>query len=53
MALFNPPSVADFDALQARAAELLAKCLGILVDRGRAGQAGAGGESGNQVRNTG
>ena len=35
MALFNPPSVADFGDPQARAAELLAKCLGVLVDRGR------------------
>jgi hypothetical protein len=52
MALFNPPSVADFEAPQARSAELLANCLGVLVDRGRAAQAGNA-APGNQVRNAG
>ncbi len=52
MALFNPPSVADFGEPQARAAELLAKCLGVLVDRGRPAQpASAAAPTGEQVRN--
>jgi len=36
LSLFNPPSVADFQPLQARSAELLAKCLSVIVNRGRA-----------------
>ena len=51
MALFNPPSVADFDAPQARAAELLARCLGVLVDRGRPPQPASGASPGTRVRN--
>lgn len=35
LALFNPPSVADFQPAQARAAELMATCLGALIRRGR------------------
>jgi len=52
LALFNPPSVADFEAPQARSAELLAKCLGVLIDRGRTAQT-VNAASGNQVRNAG
>ena len=52
MALFNPPSVADFEATQARSAELLAKCLGVLVERGRGPLAGNA-LSAIQVRNAG
>ena len=35
LGLYNPPSAADFQPSQARSVELLAKCLGVIVHRGR------------------